>query len=170
MVSDRRSRGKWRRPDTEWTWRPCSRTSTTALFVWRRWLGRQRVGPFGTGRQFHEPYSPPLLRWLLLCSFQGISSCSVNSIRWFNCYYTEYNQDNYKGVPLPEMEWPPAVQYESCLNEFQKNNSVNNLIAHLFETNCVSHYWGSHSPGGKTVTASRNSSTPANRWSRFLAR
>ena len=28
---------------------------------------------------------------------------------------------------------------------------------------------GSHSPGGRTVTASRNSSNPASRWSRFMA-
>ena len=28
---------------------------------------------------------------------------------------------------------------------------------------------GSHSPGGSTVTASRNSSSPASRWSRCLA-
>lgn len=31
-------------------------------------------------------------------------------------------------------------------------------------------YVGSHSPGGRTVTASRNSSTPANKWSRRFAR
>lgn len=67
------------------------------------------------------------------------------------------------------MELPPEVQYEFWNRNVFDWNLKNVKCERAQQQKCETHV-GSHSPGGRTVTASRNSSTPANKWSRLFAR
>ena len=152
------SKWKCRKPGTAKRFRPWSHSSTRELSFWCHWWGRRRTSRYARGRPPRAAFALPLLRpHVLGCwIWDACGPPETISARKSSAYCILSHITAFKGL---------------------------SLLAHLKRVGvpkkgltCEGTCWGgsirmlgSHSPGGKTVTASRNSSIPANKCSRFRA-